>query len=62
MYKYHRNQPHVGKYTIHGSYGIFNHVLFDYMDKQKIYCNTIVGFYLPTANRDFERIFWGSFH
>ena len=37
MYKYHKNQPHVGKYTIHGSYRIFNHVLFDYMDIQKIY-------------------------
>ena len=37
-YMYHRNQPNVGKYTIHGSYGIYcklvllHQLNFEYMD------------------------------
>ena len=47
-YMYHRNEPNVGKYTIHGSYGIYcklvllHQLNFEYMDFSAI-CRFIRG-------------------
>ena len=37
-YIYHKNQPNVGKYTIHGSYGIFRPIIFFHLDWWRFIC------------------------
>ena len=49
-YIYHKNQPNVGKYTIHGSYGY--KTLKIMVDKLAIYQLVIAGFQASTTYED----------